>query len=353
MAEETAISWADRTWSPWYGCTQVSMGARGACVGCYARFMSETRQKRVVFGGPGRGEGTRDARAEQAWKDPIRWNKKYPGSFVFPSMCDPFDNHPALKELRRRFFDLMRATPNLTWLLLTKRPQNIIKMCEENGGLPPNAAIGCTVVDQKEANRDIPHLLRAKIALNPRFAFLSIEPIGGAIDLRVMDIPVPKNMIEESWAFDALRGRWGIRLRLGSDGSFYDGGRADGPTIDGLQARHIRNPGIDWVISGGETDQGSHRARPHHFDWERSLRDQCDDAGTAFHRKQAGEYIETPEHERADAAVAPTGEWAEGEACWSFIQTHPVHLRVTKVGKNNAPRELDGVLHDERPRLAA
>src|SRR6185437_12320866 len=105
--------------------------------------------------------------------------------FIFPSMCDPFDNHPDLPPLLRRFFDLIRATPHLTWLLLTKRPGNIVKLFANTLGWeadkkedaihrqwPSNAAIGCTVVTQEEADRDIPKLLQAKAALNPAFAFV-------------------------------------------------------------------------------------------------------------------------------------------------------------------------------------
>ena len=82
-------------------------------------------------------------------------------------------------------FDLIRQTPHLTWLLLTKRPGNIVKLwgetglagCEDFGwpGWPRNAAIGCTVVTHEEADRDIPKLLAAKAALNPAFAFVSME----------------------------------------------------------------------------------------------------------------------------------------------------------------------------------
>ena len=37
MGEVTGIGWTDHTWSPWWGCTKVSVGDKGACVGCYAR----------------------------------------------------------------------------------------------------------------------------------------------------------------------------------------------------------------------------------------------------------------------------------------------------------------------------
>ena len=43
--------------------------------------------------------------------------------------------------------------------------------------------------------------------------------------------------------------------------------------------------GIDWVIVGGESGPG---ARPMQPDWAREIRDQCVDAGVAFHFKQWG-----------------------------------------------------------------
>src|SRR5207245_2383388 len=42
-------------------------------------------------------------------------------------------------------------------------------------------------------------------------------------------------------------------------------------------------PGIDWVIVGGESGSG---ARPMHPDWARSLRDQCVAAGVPYLFKQ-------------------------------------------------------------------
>lgn len=248
MAEQTNISWADKTWSPWYGCTQVSMGPQGACEACYARQLSEVRFGRVVFGGPGRGEGTRDVRAESAWKEPLRWNRTQPGAFVFPSMCDPFDNHPDLTEPRRRFFDLIQATPHLTWLLLTKRPGNIVKLFREASGLvddryiaftrnswPRNAAIGFTAVTQAEMNRDSRAALAAFQTLNPPFLFWSGEPLLGPV-------VIPDDLL-------ALGGRF-------------------------------------WAITGGETDQGTHRARDTDPDLFRAIRDQCMPAGVVYQHKQ-------------------------------------------------------------------
>jgi protein gp37 len=43
--------------------------------------------------------------------------------------------------------------------------------------------------------------------------------------------------------------------------------------------------GIDWAIAGGESGPG---ARPMNPAWVRSIRDQCNSAGVAFHSKQWG-----------------------------------------------------------------
>lgn len=330
MAERTDISWCDATWSPWYGCTQVSMGPQGACEGCYARHLSETRFGRVVFGGPGRGEGTRDVRAESAWKEPLRWNRN-PAlligearaaagekPLVFPSMCDPFDNHPALVEPRRRFFDLMRATPNLTWLPLTKRPGNIVKLfIEAHGGLAPgykpadywprNAAIGFTAVTQEEFDRD---WLKAKAAfeiLDAAFIVVSYEPALGPLVL-------PPDFL-------ALGGRAG-------------------------------------VFAGGETDQGPHKARPSHPDWFREVRDQCAGAGVAFHFKQWGQW--TPGENAGPIRGPQIGSYLEADGVWSqtrFTRQAAEELTwddepdVWRVGAKAAGRLLDGVIHDARPEV--
>jgi protein gp37 len=161
---------------------------------------------------------------------------------------------------------------------------------------PRNAAIGCTVVTQEEADRDIPKLLAAKAALNPAFAFVSMEPLLGPVDLtRIRG--------DEDEITDVLRGE------------FWTSRYQDEPHTE----QHL-----DWVITGGETDQGAHKARPSHPDWFRSLRDQCAAAGVAYHHKQNGEWGHCPDR--------------------SAIPDH-----VFRVGKKAAGRLLDAVTHDARP----
>lgn len=266
MAKITNISWCDSTFNPFIGCQAVSPG----CDNCYAK-------KRVErYGGD-----FSVRRRTKTWGDPLRWNKQHEDFFaehgrrqrVFcASLADVFDNEVS-PEWRRDLFALIRATPNLDWLLLTKRIGNADRMLAEAlSALPldeqcgtgqwdhapiaqwpwPNVWLGATVVNQEEADRDIPKLL----AVPAHKRFLSIEPLLGQVDLRYLQPGDPPTEI------NALAGTHGV-LR----------------PHRGTCAR------VDWVIAGGESGPG---ARPMHPDWARSLRQQCESACVPFFMKQMG-----------------------------------------------------------------
>lgn len=238
MGQNSAISWTDHTFNPWIGCTKVSP----ACDHCYAEEWSK-RYGRAQW-----GNHPRQRTSAVNWRNPIKWNKETPGAFVFcASLADIFDNQVD-PQWRADAFALMRATPRLTYLLLTKRPGNILSLAQGAGGLPGNAALGCTVVTQEEHDRDVPKLWAAKTVLGGAFAFVSIEPMLGPIDLG-------------------------------------------------------ERPGIDWVICGGES--GAH-ARPLDERWVRDLRDQCEAHGVPFHFKQWG-----GRHAKANGKELDGREWCE------------------------------------------
>jgi protein gp37 len=145
----------------------------------------------------------------------------------------------------------------------------------------PHVWLGCTVVNQTEADRDIPKLLATPAAIR----FISAEPLLGPIDLS----------------------HW-----MGVQHS-RDNNMADPETRDAInkmillareqfRAEH-GNHGLSWVITGGES--GKH-ARPAHPDWFRSLRDQCVAAGVAYHHKQNGAWL----HESQDT----NNDWDWGDA---------------------------------------
>jgi protein gp37 len=235
----------------------------------------DTRYGRVQWGGPGKGTGTRVRTSEHTWNDPLRWNRKAQRlgtrPFVFcASLADIFDN-AVLAQWRRDAFDVMRRTPALVYLLLTKRPQMIERLAEEAGGLPPNCALGTTVEDQERAI-NLFHLACAARDLAPLFTFASFEPLLGAVDpTRVVlhegaaEFLYQPEIHTARILFDALRGAASMRL-----------------------------PALGWVITGGETDQGAHKARPTHPDWFRSMRDQAAAAGVPFHLKQMTNKGEVP-----------------------------------------------------------
>ncbi len=316
MGETTNISWTDHTFNPWIGCLRVSP----ACDGCYAAHMMETRFHRVEWGGPGIGIGTRERTSKANWRKPIAWDKKAAAEgkrpFVFcSSLADVFDN-AVPEEWRKDLFELIRATPTLVWLLLTKRPQNIVKMVDAAGGLPGNVALGTTVEDRTRADANLPALKVAKIELQPLFTFGSFEPL--------LELVVPSQKFMP-----------------------------------------------DWVIAGGETDQGEHKARPSHPDWFRALRDAAIDAGAIFHFKQFGQWVEACQdmrnpdgshievdpgtdiaaslwNEATDCLLTPDGQRYTPES----LSGDTAARLLTRMTTEQAGRILDGVIHDERPEVS-
>lgn len=315
MAENTSIEWADHTFNPWVGCMKVSPG----CDHCYAESWAKRAGKNagVTWG----GERRRTSAAN--WKQPLQWNAQAQREGrrmrVFcASLADVFDNDvPPV--WRADLFELIDATPNLDWLLLTKRIGNVKAMLEEvsttlalrETGAPwpprPNVWLGATVVNQAEADRDIPKLL----AVPARVRFLSIEPMLGPIDLRRIGRYTNPNR-----NIDALRGIYtqGILAMSPAEGS-------------SMVSSDIGGPRLNWVICGGESGPG---ARPMHPDWARSLRDQCAAAGVPFLFKQWGEHAPNWLNDDAGHKI-PGSEW------------------IDRLGKKAAGRVLDGRTHDGFP----
>lgn len=341
MGEKTNISWCDHTWNPWVGCQKVSP----ACDGCFAENLIDHRFGRVAWGKPGLGTGTRDRTSEQTRNDPYRWHRKAMKAgtrpFVFClSLGDIFDKHvpPAW---RAEAFDTMRKTPALVYLLLTKRPQLILGLAHEAGGLPPNAAIGTTVEDQKRANLNVPALLEAKWELDPLFAFVSCEPLLSEVDLtniryRDGDADILMNALTaEAWVVNS------------------DSAAAYTNATDG-------NVALDWIITGGETDQGEHRARMTHPAWTRLLRDQCTVTDTPFHHKQNGEWHPSADHEPGGCDAQQAAIHIDGrtnhrptEVLGLVADRAPGWAGMCRVGKDVAGRMLDGLVHDARPIVPA
>jgi protein gp37 len=222
--ENTSIEWCDHTFNPWIGCTRVSPG----CDHCYAATRAVRFHMQDTAGNPLWNPGADRHRTSSVnWKAPLKWNRDAARAGVrarvfCASLADVWDNQVP-DAWRADLLELIRATPALDWLLLTKRPQNIAKM------LPAkhfrNIWLGTTAETMEEAARRIPVLLRVPAVIR----FLSCEPLLEPLDL----------------------------------------------------TRYLRGSGVHWIICGGESGP-----RPMDPKWARSLRDQCRATGTAFFMKQ-------------------------------------------------------------------
>ncbi len=102
--------------------------------------------------------------------------------------------------------------------------------------------------------------------------------------------------------------------------------------------------GLDWVIAGGESGP---RARPMHPDWVRSLRDQCQAAGTAFFFKQWGAFAPQA-HGHQRGGITFIDHRGHG---WNRLENlaPPTAVRMRCVGKKAAGRLLDGRTWDQFP----
>jgi len=303
MVKDTGIEWADDTFNPWQGCSKVSP----ACGNCYAmdhvnRYGGDFLGKRVMT-------------SDGYWKEPLKWNKEAEKSGqmrrvfcaslsdVFEDYQGPIVNHKGqrlavwpdgsritidqgdilphipggprshwmtMSDARWRLFNLIDSTPNLVWMLLTKRPENIQRMWPvartfipealKHGQRRQNVWLGTTVENQEQADKRIPELLKCS-EIAP-VLFLSCEPLLGAVDLTRVEGNIGRGL----HSFDVLNGR---------NYHWDDGGQ------------WTPSDKIGWVICGGESGKN---ARPMNPQWALSMRDQCKAAGIPFHFKQWGEF---------------------------------------------------------------
>lgn len=215
MAEKTEIAWCDSTFNPWIGCQKVSAG----CDNCYAETLMDKRYGRVQWGPHGERKRTSVAN----WRNPILWNRRAPEfsakhgrrQRVFcSSLADVFDNQVP-ENWRGDLFRLINETPNLDWLLLTKRPENIEKMIWQSWGdraVPPNVWLGTTCEDQSAYDRRWPVLRR----ISAKVRFISYEPAIGPLELHADDGRHPDWIIcggESGPGYRDMPEKWASDLR--------------------------------------------------------------------------------------------------------------------------------------------
>jgi protein gp37 len=331
--QNSSIEWTDHTFNPWWGCIKVSPG----CEHCYAETLANRYGHNVW--GPAK---TTDRRMMSAnyWKQPLKWDKQAATEGIrrrvfCASMADVFEEHPQLEWPRTNLWGLIETTPHLDWLLLTKRPENVLKMLSPlwNGRMPDNVWLGTSVENQEQADKRIPHLLRTPAKVR----FLSCEPLLGALDLN----KAAWGLGQPQYPIDIQAGMIDPR----GDTESWDSG------FTPLRA-------IDWVIAGGESGHG---ARPIRKEWAQCLQMDCERAGVAFFFKQWGEYVPAWSNDGEPFSLDNGAAFDPGET-WPHPRIHVWDSgRVPhtedlyycnaslRVGKHAAGRLLNGRTWDQFP----
>lgn len=210
----TKIEWTDRVWNPFNGCTKISAG----CKNCYAAKMArrlQGMQKR------GYRNGFEISVVPERLDNPSHWKK--PSMIFVNSMGDLF-HKDVPQEYRQRIFQVMNECTRHTFQILTKRPEELVKV-QDQFNWTSNIWIGVTVesaqyLSRVDQLRQVPAHVR----------FLSCEPLLGPLG-----------------QFDLS--------------------------------------GIHWVIAGGESGPG---ARPVQEAWVTELKDWSKQCHTPFFFKQWG-----------------------------------------------------------------
>ncbi|MEH2508028.1 protein gp37 [Bradyrhizobium sp. AZCC 1578] len=225
MASNSPIEWTEATWNPVGGCTILSPG----CTNCYAMRLA----RRLEAMGQSKYAGTTRVSGGRAkWNGKIVLDEAALGiplkwknpKIIFVNSMSDLFHEKVPFDFIERVFDVMRRARHHTFQVLTKRADRLADVADTLPW-PNNVWMGVSVESDAYIGR-IDHLRSTPAYIK----FLSLEPLLGPLD----DLDLN---------------------------------------------------GIDWAIAGGESGPA---ARPMDPDWVRSIRDQCVDAGVAFHFKQWG-----------------------------------------------------------------
>jgi protein gp37 len=225
MATNSSIEWTEATWNPVAGCTVFSPG----CTNCYAMRLARRLE---AMGQPKYAGTTRLSGGRAKWNGIVRVDEeslKLPASWktgrmIFVNSMSDLFHEKVPFGFIKRVFAAMRETPQHTYQVLTKRAERLAELSSRLEW-PANVWMGVSV----ESRDYVPRIDNLRLS-GAKVKFLSLEPLLGPLDRLILDE-------------------------------------------------------IDWVITGGESGPGARQMDPR---WVRSIRDQCVNAGVAFHFKQWG-----------------------------------------------------------------
>lgn len=222
----TGIAWTEHTHNFWYGCEKVSLG----CKNCYMYRMlddgiSDISEVKLVM--------------SKKFFKPV--DIQEPLLIFTCSFSDFFiDQADGWRNLA---WAVIKACPQHTWQILTKRPERILECLPDDWGEGyPNVWLGVSVESQKYIHR-----MNTLSKIPAAVRFVSVEPILEEIDLFVKSVD-GKRIIDD----------------------------------------------IDWVIVGGESglDTGKYGYRPSEISWyEKIVKDLRAETDVAIFIKQMGTHL--------------------------------------------------------------
>jgi protein gp37 len=185
MAQNSTISWTNHTFNAWIGCTKISPG----CKFCYAEAYAQ-KYRLTKWG----DAAQRRLTANSTWDRVLAWDRKAKKQKtryrVFcSSLSDVMEDNLQLEQWRIRLWKLIDQTPNLDWLILTKRPDNYSKFLPSlwKNNFPKNVWLGTTICTQAEYNDNYLPFAQFQKDWSVETIFVSFEPlleniklIGGA-----------------------------------------------------------------------------------------------------------------------------------------------------------------------------
>lgn len=276
MGKESKIQWCDHTFNIVWGCHKISEACKFCYAADFAKRVGYGKRLPTIWG----EDAARRVFGDKHWREPQKWNLDAQSEGVrrrvfCSSMADVFEDHSTVADARVKLWPLIESTPWLDWMLLTKRPENMIRFAPESwaGRWPKNVWAGATAENQARLWERAAYLRRVPAVVR----FLSCEPLLEALEFGV-DVDSTSNRFG---VFTCPRCKgWGAVRTSG-------GLSVDGHPFEQLCDHCSDGCAIDLVIVGGES--GVH-ARPFALEWAKSIIDQCRAAGVAPFFKQAGEH---------------------------------------------------------------
>lgn len=295
MGKDSAIGWTHHTWNSWLGCEKVSPG----CKLCYAEAWSKRNPDQFGIWGK---NGKRVVRAEAGWNEVLAWDRAAARAgerhrvfaFSMADICEDWGGFPVdnkgniltishsggqerytphtghgvkvtLDHVRDRTFELIANTPNLDWLLVTKRPENyenVLPWLMKGADSWPNVWVGVSVENCEQAAKRIPILNRIPAAVR----FVSAEPLLEYVDFD----PYMRGVCMECGGSGETYGHYFSEDGVGTCESCR-GKQEDGSNL-----------GLDWIIVGGESGG---EARRFDLNWARRI---VEDRNCPVYVKQMG-----------------------------------------------------------------